>query len=281
MGEGATMKTILRARLVAGVAVLGMVGAGSVALTSLAKETPVRAPNAAVSAISTEELASAAEQRVFFGHMSVGKNVLSGMREVYDTKVVAAPEMIEIKRGEAAPQPTGNSGVIVHSLIGTNRDPEGKLANFDAALRGGLAGQVNVALLKFCYIDIRWDTDVEALFERYKTTLDALERDYPDVTFVHVTTPLTTGPSSIKDHIRALFGRDDNAVRERYNALLRAAYSSDQLFDLAAVESTAPDGTTSDSLYAGYSSDGAHLNAGGSSAAAVELLRLLARIDPS
>jgi hypothetical protein len=273
------MKTRLRACLIAGVAVLGLVGAGAVALTSLAKETPVPAPNVAVSAISTGELASASELRLFFGHMSVGKNVLSGMRGVYETRGVAPPDIIEIERGGPAPQLAGDGGVLVHSLIGTNRDPEGKLANFDAALRGGLARQVNVAMVKFCYIDIRWDTDVEALFGRYKTTLDALERDYPDVTFVHVTAPLTTGPSGIKNHIKVLIGRDDNAARERFNALMRATYSSDRLFDLAAVESTAPDGTTSASLYAGYSSDSAHLNASGSSVAAVELLRLLARTD--
>jgi hypothetical protein len=224
------------------------------------------------------ELATVAERRMFFGHMSVGNNILSGLDSVYAAHGVAAPALVEITPGESAELPPG--GVVAHALIGENRHPVGKLANFDATLRAGLADQVDVAALKFCYIDIRWNSDVDALFARYRATLDRLEADYPDVRFVHMTAPLTTGPHGIKDHLKVLLGRDDNAAREHYNDLMRAAYGPDRLFDLAALEATDPDGTVGPSeLFAGYSVDGAHLNGAGSTLIAAELVDFLAAGD--
>lgn len=271
----------MRLCLIIAAVALTLSGGGAIAFITQAKENVVPAPNVAAAAISAEELDSAADRRLFFGHMSVGKNVLSGVQDVYVTRGAAQPEIIEFERDGAAPKLPAGGGAFAHTLIGRNRHPQEKLANFDAALRGGLADQVDVALLKFCYVDISWHTDVDALFATYKQTLDALERDYPNVTFLHVTAPLTTGPSTIKQRVKVLIGRDDNAARGRFNDLLRQTYGPDQLFDLAAVESTAPDGTTAATLYRGYSSDGAHLNASGSSAAAVEFLRLLARTNVS
>lgn len=216
-----------------------------------------------------------AGRRIFFAHMSVGNNILSGVDQVHAAHDVAPPTVIEIEPGDAPALPA--DGVLVHALIGENRHPIGKLANFDTTLRGGLAEQVDAAALKFCYIDIRWNTDVDALFARYQDTLAQLEADYPEVQFIHMTVPLTTGPYGIRDHLKVLAGRDDNAARERYNALMRDAYGPDRLFDLATFEATEPDGTVGErELFAGYSSDGAHLNAAGSARIAAEFIGFLA-----
>ena len=43
--------------------------------------------------------------------------------------------------------------------------------------------------MKFCSLDITSSTDVDAIFARYRDTMAALERDFPDVTFIHVTVP--------------------------------------------------------------------------------------------
>ncbi len=76
----------------------------------------------------------------------------------------------------------------------------------------------------------------------------------------------------------------DNAARERFNALLRAEYGT-RLFDVAAFESTAPDGSrihgTVDgqeyfALYDGYALDEGHLNATASAVAAARLMDFLA-----
>ena len=216
-----------------------------------------------------------ADGRVFFGHMSVGNNILSGLEQVHAAHGVDPPTAIEIEPGESPTLPA--DGVLVHALIGENRDPVGKLANFDRTLRAGLAGQVEVAALKLCYIDILWDTDVTKFFDTYRDTLARLENDFPDVRFVHMTVPLTTGSHGIKDHLKVLAGRDDNAARERYNDLIRETYGPDRVFDIAAVESTEPDGTSDGrELFEGYTSDGAHLNAAGSARVAAELINFVA-----
>lgn len=233
------------------------------------------APNAAAAKIDSDELARAAGARVFFGHRSVGKDILAGVEKVFDARNATPPALLEFTVGETVPAPL-DRGTILHAAIGRNGRPEEKLANFDSALRRGIASEVDVALLKFCYVDITADTDVDALFSAYQETLTALERDFPEVIFVHSTAPLTTGPAGLKDRVKILLGGDDNATRNRYNDLIRQAYDDGRLFDLAAVEATGPSGDRVGSLHEGYTSDGAHLNDSGSSLVAVEFLRVIA-----
>jgi hypothetical protein len=208
--------------------------------------------------------------RVFFGHQSVGKDVLDGVRSL-------------ARRGEPVPE-------IQDALIGENENPLLKIEDFATRMRGGLGEQVDVAMMKLCYIDVTARADVDALFETYRTTLSALERDYPEVTFVHVTVPLTTERSGLSKLRAGLtgndrYGPDENAARERLNALIRDAYAEQHLFDLAAVESTRPDGSRvagrhdgSDyfALYGGYASDLGHLNAAGAEVAAAAWLTAVA-----
>lgn len=266
-------KTKLLPGIAVAVATLGLLGA--VTYVFFWNPTPdwKPAPNEAATQITSEELAQMADLRVFFGHMSVGQNVMSGLADVYGAKGVELPEIVEIAPGEV-PELSGD-GVLVHALIGENYYPLGKLENFDATLRAGLADNLDVALLKFCYVDIGPDTDVEALFAKYQETMDSLEGDYPNVRFIHATAPLTVGPHGIRGHLKVLVKGDLNVQREKYNELMRSAYGSDQLFDIADLESTAPDGSKTPELYPGYTSDGEHLNDTGSALAAVELAELL------
>ncbi|MGB7964370.1 MAG: hypothetical protein WCF12_15620 [Propionicimonas sp.] len=249
------------------------------------KGANVSAQTASVTEISNQDLASAAGERVFFGHQSVGMNVLDGVPLVYEAHGMATPPII------STPAPSLDGGFIEHAYIGENTKPQTKIVAFDAAIRGGVAERADVAFMKLCFVDFNSDTDVEALFAQYRETMAALERDYPDVTFLHVTTPLTT-ESGWKAQIKRLLGRPDanradNVVREQYNSLMRQEYGDNgRLFDLAALESTTPDGTRVTGQYEGstyyalagdYASDSGHLNALGSSVAAAELLELIAR----
>lgn len=262
--------------IVAALVALGLVGTvGYVFFWDPRPSFDRPAPNDAAQRVTPEQLQQVAGQRIFFGHMSVGKNIISGLGELSSAHDLQAPRFVETGIGEQPHLEAG--GAFVHTLIGENRHPYRKLENFDAMLRAGLASEVDVALIKFCYIDIRWDSDVDKLFSAYTETMDALESDYPGVRFVHTTAPLTTGPYGIKDHIKQWVGRNDNAARERYNALVRQRYGSGDLLDVAAVEATAPDGGRTQQLYDGYSKDGAHLNATGSALVAAELVALLNR----
>ena len=225
------------------------------------------------SAIATEDLTAVAHTRVFFGHQSVGTNVLGAVPGVYADHGLSAPP---IEQGGTQPGPNG--GFIAHQLIGENGKPLLKLEDFDRTMRGGMGRQVDVALMN---VDVRMGMDVDALFARYRDTMGALERDFPNVTFIHMTVPLNTGALQ--------WAKADNVAVERLNALIRGEYAGHHLFDVAAIESTKPDGTRVSgsydnqgyfALYDGYNSDDGsaiHLNAGGSKIAATAFLEAIAQ----
>lgn len=238
--------------------------------------------------VTRADLEQVARTRVFFGHQSVGFNILSGIPAVFAAHGVAAPT---VHHGRAVPDPAPSGGFLLDAPIGANTDPLAKIRDFDALIRGGLGRQVDVAVMKLCYIDIVPGTDVDAVFAAYRDTLAALEKDFPGVRFVAATVPLTTRPSPPARLKQAVTGNDAygaraNAARERLNELIRRQYAGAHLFDLAAVESTAPDGTRVSgrsggrpyfALHGGYAADSGHLNDDGSRRAASAWLAAVAR----
>jgi len=253
------------------------------------KEKPMPIQGNVAPAITTEDLIAVAHTRVFFGHQSVGMNMLNAIPAIYTDHGVSAPS-IEQGRAKAAP----NGGFIAHQFIGENTKPLLKIEDFNRTMRDGMGRRVDIALMKFCSLDITSSTDVDAIFARYRDTMAALERDFPSVTFIHVTVPLSTEPnllSRLKTLVKKLLGRsdpfrqEDNVARERLNALIRREYGGRHLFDLAAIESTKPDDTRVSgryenqeyfALYDGYASDRLHLNAVGSTVAATAFLEAIA-----
>ncbi|WP_375760365.1 hypothetical protein [Corallococcus exercitus] len=226
------------------------------------------------------------QRRVFFGHQSVGGNILDGVRGLRPSP---APAIVEVKDASA----TIPQGSLAHALVGQNEQPETKLAHFEQLLDGGVAKQVDVALMKFCYIDFNTGTDAKALFEKYRVTLAGLKSRHPGVTFVHVTAPLTTVQRGAKAWFnelrgRPVFGVGENVSREAFNALMRQTYGGKEpLFDLAALESSQADGTRETyevngraypALVPAYSDDGAHLNAQGQARVASALVAFLAAL---
>jgi hypothetical protein len=230
---------------------------------------------------TSHDLERVARARIFFAHQSVGQNVLDGVRSVYTDAGLPIPRISE-------PDP-GTSG-IDEVLIGTNGDPMGKIKAFDAEMRHGEADRVDVAVLKLCYVDVDSDTDVEAVFRAYRDTLTALQRDFPSVAVVAATVPLSS-QRDFKRRIKSVLGRDtgmgpaDNVARERLNALIREQFGAQRrLFDIAAAQSTGPDGQRPSYVHGGaayyamldeYSADPGHLNAVGSEAAAAAFLAVV------
>jgi hypothetical protein len=270
------------------VAVVALVaGVAIVMADRWSEEKSISIQGNVASAITTANLTAVARSRVFFGHQSVGVNVLDAVSGVYADHGVSAPL---IEQGRAEPGPNG--GFIAHESIEENVKP---LEDFDRAMRGGMGRQVDVAVMNLCWGDINSNTDVDALFARYRDTMAALERDFPNVTFIYVTVPLTTEPSlftELKTWVKTILGRSDffsqrvNVARERMNALIRGEYAGRHLFDLAAIESTKPDGMRVSgrydnqgyfALYDGYASHRAYLNAVGSKIAATSFLEAIAQ----
>ena len=93
--------------------------------------------------------------------------------------------------------------------------------------------------------------DPSRLFATYRDAMERLEQDNPKLRVVWWTAPLTDR---------------DNLAREQFNRMVRA-YAKDKgkvLFDIAAIESHAPNGRpmadgVGPVLYTGYTDDGGHL----------------------
>lgn len=232
------------------------------------------------------ELQRIAQRRIFFGHQSVGVNLLEGIEQL--AAIAEAPVRVAAvtTASNVAPATFG------HAFVAENGNPIQKLQSFEQAM-GPQPTNLDVVLVKFCYVDFTADTDVKTLFARYRTTIDSLRARNPGTTFVHVTAPLTTAQGGPKALVKRLLGRApsgiiENLRREEYNALLRQAYRGrEAIFDLARVESTAPDGTALTAEWKGnvvpamapeFTDDGGHLNAAGKLRAARELISVLAAV---
>ncbi|WP_051208361.1 hypothetical protein [Propionicicella superfundia] len=264
-----------------GVAVL--LGSGGRTVEIPSDESPPATPGA-------DTQAAFAQTRVFFGHQSVGADIIGGLSAVY-TGTSTSPDLVESRTAQP-----GTGGVFQHAAVGANGDPSGKITDFAALLNGGIGDDVDVALMKLCYIDFTSSTDPRALFEEYATTMDALERAYPDVTFLYTTAPLTVDPgwaqkatSTFKVWLgRTTSNTPENLVRGQYNDLIRERYgSTGRLYDIAALESRLDDGYHAGKEYEGatymvmnpdLASDGAHLNERGARLLAEGLVRLVAAL---
>jgi hypothetical protein len=211
---------------------------------------------------------------VLFGHQSVGANIVQGLHEAIDRRVAGWPCEIADARMSSA-------GFFAHGRMGHNTDPRSKTEEFCRTVRGELGGRLDVALHKYCYVDVDASTDVRALFESYRRAMAELRRDRPAVTLVHVTVPLVRIDTGARRWLRSVTGSvsphvANNASRERFNDLLRRHYCDHEpLFDLAALESAAPHDR---SLRADYTDDGGHLNSRGRQHLATALLALLSSV---
>lgn len=230
------------------------------------------------------DLEALSKRRVFFGHQSVGVNLLDGVR------ALAAREQVPIRVVEAPPGPDLEPGSIGHAFVGRNTDPGSKLRDFEQALASGAAMGAEIAMVKLCFVDVTADADVTRLLAEYQASMARVRAASPGTTLVHVTIPLTTVQAGLKGMVKRLLGRApagflENARREEFNALLRAAYQGrEPLFDLARIESTR-DGLAETAEWKGrvvpallpeLTDDGGHLNRDGQLRAAREMVAVLA-----
>lgn len=239
-----------------------------------------------VSASAWEKLSN---KKIFFGHQSVGYNILDGIKELM-------LEYTEIKLNvvETSDKTDFKAGVFAHSKVGSNCDPKSKIDGFKKLIDEGLGENTDIAFLKFCYIDFNPNTNIKKVFAEYSDTISKLKKEYPAITFIHVTAPLVkiqTGPKAwVKKLIgRSLDGISDNVARCSFNELLRKEYEgTDQVFDLAKIESTYPDGKRESfskegkifyAMVPAYTDDGGHLNEKGRARTAAQLLVLLANTE--
>jgi lysophospholipase L1-like esterase len=238
-------------------------------------------------ALEDQQVFSLEAKRVFFGHQSVGDDIILGIRDL-----MAADPRLRLKIVDSADPESIPGPAFIESHIGKNGSPESKNEAFATILDKGMGRQGGIALYKYCYVDIDASTNVQRMFDRYREGIAAIKLKYPLLQVIHVTVPLTTVEPVLKAWVKAFLGRaterDEYVKRIEFNKLLRQTYTgTDLIFDLAEVESTHLNRSRSyfmrgnEKIYTlapEFTTDGGHLNEVGRRAAAERLLLLLAEL---
>ena len=237
--------------------------------------------------------AKLAEKRIFFGHKSVGSNIIEGINDIIDEREYIRLNIVQTDNCKDFDQP-----IFAHSSVGRNTEPASKMKSFRSIMDAGIGKKVDIAFFKFCFVDITRDSDPREILDNYRALMEDMKVRYPQARFLHATVPLCSVPRGVKRPLKEcaklLIGRprimtlDDNIMRQRYNTLLRDAYSQTQhVFDLALIESVNPDGfrcyATKGTekvfvMVPEYTDDGGHLNEEGRKKIAEQLLIILAEV---
>jgi hypothetical protein len=243
--------------------------------------TPMIAP------VSKAEIAAAASKRVIFAHQSVGNDILDGAR------TLAADAGVPLNVVESREAPSDANGIF-HFKVGTNGVPLGKIEEFRNTLSQAQLADVDVALVKLCYIDFNRSTDAAQLATAYVQAIDELQQRHPRTLFAAMTAPLTTIQTGPKAWVKRLLGKTpagyvENAKREQFNAVLRQRFDESHLFDVARIEARGGqeaarfeyEGRQLDALDPGLSSDGGHLNDAGKRVVGSAFVKFLGNSQPS
>jgi len=232
------------------------------------------------------ELAHLQDVTIFFGHQSVGSNILDGVDDLLERSGLSGSFPITALEQDQ----NQSESFIIHSPIGKNQDPISKCDDFYQKMHEGLGERVDMALFKFCYIDIHEHTDIEAIFKYYQSVMTKLKKEFPSVKFIHATVPLRTSPDNLGVKLREFMGRENrsklaNIKRNEFNALLTEHFNQDSIFDIARWQSSHYDGRIDFFRIKGrkyyrlieeYTDDGGHLNARGREWVAAHFIRVLA-----
>ena len=225
-------------------------------------------------------------KRIFFGHQSVGEDIIQGIQEIIQEYPKININMFNYQNLTNFDQP-----FFVERAIGVNEKPYTKNNAFISSFEGDLKGKVDIAFFKYCYVDFNAASDINKIFNNYVEAVTKVKEKNSDMLIVHFTVPLTTNQTGVKAWIKQILGREiggvkENIVRNRYNEMVLEKYSgTDIVFDLAKLESTDPygnrekfehDNDTYYSMVPLYTYDGGHLNKYGRRYIAEQLLITLA-----
>jgi hypothetical protein len=250
--------------------------------------TPLNDHYALLERVPQEKLRALSLKKVFFGHKSVGQNIIEGLQDVTRTTPLIRLDIRETTNREDFDQP-----IFAHAMIGKNKNPSSKILAFREILDVGVGPVADIAFFKFCFVDIDHTSDLGAIFKEYDETIAYLTAKYPKLKIITMTVPLLSKPVDIMTKLKKLLGRLpwdelDNVRRNEYNEMLRAKYGESR-FDLAKMESTTllgkkakftKNGKSYDLLDRSYTDDGGHLNALGRQIVAIDLLLYLLSFEP-
>ena len=228
-----------------------------------------------------------AEKKIYFGHHSVGFNMVDGFMDILPENPQLKLNLIETMDPLSFSRP-----VFAHSRIGVNTNAISKIDDFERFMEE-VNGKVDYAFFKFCFIDITDNTDINRIFSHYKKKITNIKSKFSNTTIIHFTIPITCIPEGPIALVKKLLGRqqnhfNDNARRMELSEMILKEYSGKEpVFDIAAKESTAPDGKKVlhakggrrlPALLPEYTYDCGHLNMAGRKRVASQLLIMLANL---
>lgn len=232
------------------------------------------------------DLALLAQSRVYFGHQSVGRDILEGL------EALAKENGVSLRIAEAPEGAADTLPGIIHSKVGKNREPASKCEAFNGFVSAHAGGRWDAAAFKFCYVDLGDEAgrDAGKLLDMYGSAVASARAAAPDLNLVHITIPLKSDPLGMASTVKRALGMgtandEDNVARNVFNELLTARYGKEPLFDLARAESTRRDGSRTGfkrdgksvyTLAKEYTYDEGHLNTAGKQWVAAEFVRALA-----
>jgi hypothetical protein len=233
------------------------------------------------------DLAVARQGRILFSHHSVGANIIMGIQQLE----AGIPGGSQIRMATPKEADSTKGPLLIQFSGGQNKEPKTKIDSFATTISDDTSLKPDLALMKFCFVDFNPRTNVEDLFSYYRSTIETLKREHPEIRFAHVTVPLTVRPTGMKWRLFRLIGKEvwedsANVKRAEFNHLLKQTFGKDPIFDLASVEATTPDGSVTTfeqngqkylSMFPGYAeSDGAHLNPTGQKDAGAAFIQFIA-----
>lgn len=229
------------------------------------------------------------QKTIYFGHQSVGLNILDGFKDLMEVN-----PKLRLNIVETTDVNNFTNGIFAHSRVGQNLDPIVKIDEFVKVLDMGVGKRADAVALKFCYLDIAKNTDIIGVFDYYKKEVNKLKNLNPELEIIHFTMPLTVSKTSWKTWIKKVIGKkefwefDDNIKRNQYNEMLVKEYQGKApILDIAKIESSMQDGSrqsfelnrvTYYSMVPEYTKDGGHLNEIGRKKVAEQFLLLLANL---
>jgi hypothetical protein len=101
-----------------------------------------------MSNVTVEAAQEVLKKTIYFGHQSVGNNILSGIKLI-------APEFKDYLVDIADVADIDSVPNFYHSRVGANVNPQSRIEDFKRILETRFNDAADLAFLKFCYVDVK------------------------------------------------------------------------------------------------------------------------------
>ena len=152
--------------------------------------------------ISKTALNKLSEKRIFFGHRSVGNNILQGIDDI----LTQYPGInLKILKYEEVKSSKDNG--IIHAWIDQNGSPQSIAEDYTRMVEKLPGKEMDFALIRFT----PWygKKDMDEILKDYTIAIEQLKQRHSKTVFIHGTFPLNHSKTSFKTWIKKLTGKKE------------------------------------------------------------------------